>query len=671
MLLPVPHHHRHFSSFDNAILSYLYTYISPNRRKIPWLTAPGVVDHGNQISPVQKFRMGEPTTQTGAASAGLPPRPSIWWMIQPGYIDGSINPPQFYHNADEIRATWAHGWACLSVAEQHHVRQERAKLQPRAPPTTAPSPPPQLAHSATAQPQRPQATNVPTLATTVQSSAMEPTTAPSIMSHPVVFQPAAAQYASVAGPVQQVAVQPGPLRACPAPTPAPTLAPTPAGNMSSPENNPDFVTLRVGIAYKVAAKPTGGRATSGPPKMVIERESKLVYVKLTKDTTRSQFTLDILKAVDLGDKFTVGEIRGPAFKARWTGINAHDASTVETDDMFAIVRSTLLKDRPKNIFIDLDIDQMQAHRVRKRALDAILDDGDEQGAPSHEHGTKVPRVEALPELDRRLGQHILNIEKEWVCEVHRGKHNNPGHCFVKGDNHLPLNRRRKSKWAAALEAKTPGVDLRTPPEWPDFQGPWDGCDSAKPRGRTGPRPSSSTAPIVQAPTAPQVIVQNQSDVGQVMPVLANLIQQQTTLLSSMLGTSSPAPSDVAFSTSAPSSSSSLSFNSSSISSPSKSLPISPIPRRQDIIYYFLMTFYQNSGHNLLPFHEILVDAGYTPSVLSSSSDALQYFQEISGISDDVCQALAEACRSYSARLEEKKDIVRALADDDTLFADYD
>lgn len=66
--------------------------------------------------------------------------------------------------------------------------------------------------------------------------------------------------------------------------------------------------------------------------------------------------------------------------------------------------------------------------------------------------SQVPRIDHYDETQQLHGAFILRLKREWKCEEHRGESGQPGCCYraTGGGQHLGLNNRRLSVWAAAM-----------------------------------------------------------------------------------------------------------------------------------------------------------------------------------------------------------------------------
>ncbi|KAI0311169.1 hypothetical protein OF83DRAFT_780154 [Amylostereum chailletii] len=326
-------------------------------------------------------------------------------------------------------------------------------------------------------------------------------------------------------------------------------------------------------------------------------------------------------------------------------MNKGDAASIESDEDWSAVRDPLLRKRPRDIYIEFDLDSMEVFRIRKRPIDAVLqDENDGNSALS----TEIPKVDSCSEEVQRHAKIILDLKARHKCDEHRGEHGEAGCCYKAPDgSHLGLNRRRLKRWASAIDS------LETTPKYPpnteEFDGVRDGrLQAAKPRGRTGPRLAATSAP-----TAPSQVDTSTA----LIPMVAGLVSQQGAMLSAVLGMAAPMNSPAA-------SISALTPPSSSTSTP-RAPPFSPLPPRHNELFYFLLTFLEQDGHDLLHFHDILASANLTVATLSSIS--LDELVLLTGGSEDVLRILVAVARRFFTRLQMKKDFVCSLLSEEDFF----
>ncbi|KIM71956.1 hypothetical protein PILCRDRAFT_93651 [Piloderma croceum F 1598] len=112
---------------------------------------------------------------------------------------------------------------------------------------------------------------------------------------------------------------------------------------------------------------------------------------------------------------------------------------------------------------------------------------------------KIPQLDMYSNMQQLHGIHSQHIKNEWQCQQHLGENGRPGACYVTPNGiHIGLNIHRLASWAAAMAAGE--ATKYQPPNIPDFDSAHDGGGTmSRSRGHSGPvaqptaGPSSSTA----------------------------------------------------------------------------------------------------------------------------------------------------------------------------------
>ncbi|GLB45420.1 hypothetical protein LshimejAT787_2500090 [Lyophyllum shimeji] len=382
------------------------------------------------------------------ANVPLQRRPaSQGWLQKPSWIDGGVNPPQFYHSHEEINHTLiAYGQPPIPIPLQN-VRDALAAMHNNSVPSV---PPPYNNFG-------PPAPAYNNFATTALNDPGPP--APAIVS---------------AGPIPES--EAGPAEA-------------PAAEPETPKERLVAITMAFSIPGTVSAR----NPKPAPKKDRITKGASIVLDGIT----RMEFIKAFLAVHDLDDQYSPGVHSGPNFKIWWSNIlgGKGGAHTIQTDAQFATaITDILAKDKTKKtlaaVSVEFDIDTMAGFRIKQPAPWV-----EGNGAAFEEelaYGTHVPQVGAFSEASQLHGHFILQLKQKWKCEKHLGEHGEPGYCYVSDNGHLPLNNLRFKSWASALAAGD--TTKNHPPNAPEFDGVRDGTlPGPRPRGRMGPYPAAASS----------------------------------------------------------------------------------------------------------------------------------------------------------------------------------
>ncbi|KAG1860347.1 hypothetical protein F4604DRAFT_1930239 [Suillus subluteus] len=405
---------------------------------------------------------------------------------------------------------------------------------------------------------------------------------------------------------------------------------------------PDTVTIPVmGHLVSITMAYTAPDKTGRGLKLVVKKFKtvKSDHIVL-EDITRTTFIQMFLTIHELADQYSPGVHSGPGFKLSWTGSpgGKSGATTIENDHDFNVTISALMKKKKDTcaVSVEFDTDMMDGFRIRKRPhslTEATVQDQDEELA----YGTKVPRFDTFSEDAQLHAQYIIQLKKKWSCAKHQGEHGQDGHCYVSSmGEHLGLNHRKLKMWAAAwvnILYPVSGTFLMSfeaagdatkhePPNTADFDGAHDGrLTDVKPRGRTGPRSSSSSASdhtaLLMAAMLP-LLTKHLTPPNHDAPSTSSLV---------------PTPATPSHVKNVPS-------------------PMSPVPDNGLEIHACLGDFFTRKGINLLASETVLMDLELTPDIVPEVPVA-RLCEVLSAVEGCIIK-FQVFCKEWNARLEEKR-----------------
>ncbi|KAJ7724818.1 hypothetical protein DFH07DRAFT_1003564 [Mycena maculata] len=503
-------------------------------------------------------------------------RPSNAWLysLNPGHIDGGVNPPAFYPSQEDI------------IRKMYIWNPGHPMFQP-APSTTGPT--------------------APTATTTT-------TEAPVAL--PVPIDPALQE--------QTVAATPTPLEL--------------AGHQVSV------------IEVRPAPEKTTSTRTGKPAARKDERESKFDYIKL-EDMSCCDFVTAFLKVHDCAEEYSPGVHSGPPFKMSWTGSSGGKAGaiTIENDREYQLAVAALKQKNNPAVTVEYNISLMEGYRVRKRSssvsslssspfssLPSTPCPSPKKAFPHHEaqdddpellYGTKVPRVDDFTPQAQLNGHMVLKLKDKWVCEKHQGEHGEPGHCYIDASgNHIGLNNRKFAMWSSSIVAGE--ATIHEPPNTVEFDGLRDGrITSTRPRGRGGPRPSTSSGSGGNSDATTLLL-------AAMLPLITNLHKPAS-------GEPPVTPPRANTAAATP-------------EAPKKTVapPMSPFAEPGSELHVCLLDFLKHKKIDLLHLEMVFSELELTPDIITEVPMAR--LREISGMVEGRLWKFKIFCRDWTERLDEKR-----------------
>ncbi|KAG8685087.1 hypothetical protein FRC09_014970 [Ceratobasidium sp. 395] len=289
-----------------------------------------------------------------------------------------------------------------------------------------------------------------------------------------------------------------------APAPAKPVNVEQGPNVNESQRNDDPLLNYIVTVSCLMTETTAARTRGRPP-----TTKKTQSTRMSKDIrvdTMGRFEIfnAALALHELNDQFKASKDHCPGFKMWFTGINGgkNTAPTISDDKDLALLVGQLAASKKKpdeiTVFILFDVDDLDAYRVRKR----------------------VPRLGDMDINTVLHGDFVLKLKAQHKCEEHRGEHGEPGYCYVwPNGQHLGLNHRRLTMWAAAMAAGE--ATRHAPPNVPEFDGPQgSGTVTVKQRGRVTavPAPAPAPVPSTSASDATSVLI------AAMVPLLTSLTQ---------------------------------------------------------------------------------------------------------------------------------------------------
>lgn len=543
------------------------------------------------------------------------------WLRQPAWIDGGVEPPQFYVSHEEINETLvAYGLPPLPLPRgapaMNNIRRAGPSIQVRAP--TSPAAPPHLPPS--------HLTGVfgPARADSV---ALDPHVHGAGHALPAEEAPHGDMQAFNNAPPVDVARPTNaalPVDAAPVPAAANDDANTaqpinePVGAVTGPVE--DLYPVSVGISYMRAssAKP----ASRGKPAPMAKMDvNKVTHIALNETTTRSDFIRACLKVHGLDKKYALDTDLGPRFRFSWKGSagGRSRAAAIDTDENWRATLPGALR-KKADILVEFDLKDLQAAKAMQHPIGE-----DEEGDYELLCGTQVPAVEQFSEADQLHGAIILKLKKQWKCMDHSGEHGEDGYCYVIKDTdgaasnvHYALNPRRLRDWAAGIAAHKD--TLYMPPASILDGGPRNvqGPDGAKPRGRTGPRPPplGAASPAVDPSTL----------MATAMVPLALMAMER---MSGMMGSGANQVTGAA-------------------GAPANGVPAYPRPRPGQELRYCLVALHDTKGIDLLAAEGKLAEHDFTPDVIPDVPVA--QLAALLGVTEGKVLKLRQFCVQWLAQM---------------------
>lgn len=546
---------------------------------------------------------------------------SRYWLERGGWIDGAVNPPQYYYSNEEIEHTRQAAFTAIerSGAPLANVQTVYVPAQRRV---LAPSPArqgPRVAAEDQAQPPPPYEPPLPYRGQASQGSAARAEAG-------VPEEPR--------GPPSDVQEIRENAPTAPGSAPAGTDGPGVLANAPASANNATNGAMgralggnvvAVTLVYTVKEK---GPSTRGS--RVVSKKTQVTknaLISFSEDLGRADFVAAMLKAHDLADQYAAGPHAGPGFKIWWTGVNKTAAATIDTDDDFAIAIGAILRKRPSSITAELNADNMDGFRIRKRPLAAAMAIDEDNELLD---GTMVPRLDMYSDEMQLHGGIIMELKALHKCTEHLGENGDTGYCYKTENGHVRLNNRRFKMWAAAIAAHESTKSV--PPNTAEFDGVRDGQLSVmKSRGRSGPRPlSSSSQPTASSAVDPNVLL-----MAAFVPLLQNMANMQTpgAGLSSQAMPSTPKHRRIA------------------------SPPLSPLPEHHTDLHSCLLDFLNKQGVDFLVYEESLAEKRLTPDILGKIP--AERLCTITGAVEGDVWKLREFATEWQARLLKKRSHVQA------------
>ncbi|EPQ53368.1 hypothetical protein GLOTRDRAFT_95326 [Gloeophyllum trabeum ATCC 11539] len=377
-----------------------------------------------------------------AAEGGQMRPVSRYWLERGGWIDGAVNPPQYYYSNEEIEHTRQAAFTAIerSGAPLANVQTVYVPAQRRV---LAPSPArqgPRVAAEDQAQPPPPYEPPLPYRGQASQGSAARAEAG-------VPEEPR--------GPPSDVQEIRENAPTAPGSAPAGTDGPGVLANAPASANNATNGAMgralggnvvAVTLVYTVKEK---GPSTRGS--RVVSKKTQVTknaLISFSEDLGRADFVAAMLKAHDLADQYAAGPHAGPGFKIWWTGVNKTAAATIDTDDDFAIAIGAILRKRPSSITAELNADNMDGFRIRKRPLAAAMAIDEDNELLD---GTMVPRLDMYSDEMQLHGGIIMELKALHKCTEHLGENGDTGYCYKTENGHVRLNNRRFKMWAAAIQ----------------------------------------------------------------------------------------------------------------------------------------------------------------------------------------------------------------------------
>ncbi|KAI0313041.1 hypothetical protein OF83DRAFT_1176045 [Amylostereum chailletii] len=158
---------------------------------------------------------------------------------------------------------------------------------------------------------------------------------------------------------------------------------------------------------------------------------------------------------------------------------------------------------------------MDGFKTRKRALSPEMDPCG--SSAERQTGTRVPSVEDYSGEMCAVAKAIGDINNAWPCSLHTG------HCYLDSEGiHILLTCFRKKQWGSFLASSPTHSALEPPPdtllaEWSNMA--TTPTSSAKPRGRTGPKPSPESVPDKSSAVDPSMLM-----MGMIAPLATMAMQ---------------------------------------------------------------------------------------------------------------------------------------------------
>ncbi|KAA1475512.1 hypothetical protein DENSPDRAFT_883621 [Dentipellis sp. KUC8613] len=538
--------------------------------RIPGRSAAASGTSTTDVQPVSNREQAAKSVDRGtpnvrAGKENIAPLPSDVWLQNPAWIDGAVNPPQFYMSqAQMVDALQAAANAGIPIPPGPGAAMLAAARAGDAPVSAATARPAN-------RPSEQVCDTVNTSAGIAQKSAAEPTNK--------ALDPSLSAGNSVLGD---------------------------AGYLV-------YVTHTLSVLDNTPAV----RGSKSAPKKVKTPTTKFEYIDV-QNISRVKFFQACLRVHDLADHFSAGVHSGPAFKLWWTGSNGGKAGalTIETDRDFALAQSALLQKNKKTVAVsvEFDTDQMNGFRIRRQGL---LPSPTQDPTDELAFGTKVPNVDAFSDQSQIHGAIILELKAKWPCQQHLGEHGEDGFCYVTANaEHIRLNARKLKFWAAAIAAHE--ATKNEPPNTVEFDGFRDGrLSMARPRGRSGPHPASSSSQSSPGVDTSQLLM---------AAILSNMNNKRSR---------SRSPEEMR----TPSTSRAF------------AVPLSPPPAAGTELHTCLTDFLEAKGIDFRGFENALLLLDFTPDVIPFVS--ISRLCEVTNSVEGRAIKFQAFCKAWSSRQEEK------------------
>ncbi|KAH9961625.1 hypothetical protein BGW80DRAFT_1463752 [Lactifluus volemus] len=346
-----------------------------------------------------------------------------------------------------------------------------------------------------------------------------------------------------------------------------------------------------------ASKPTDGDASVSPAvaRIDIRDPRVLANIRLFIDgISWEDFLTQVLHTHGLDQDYRPGfPIR--LWYTRSLG-GEKKAPTISTEDEFERSKASILKKSGQcDIGIQFDLDMMDRYRIRN---DASLVNG----------------------------KNILILKAHHTCQLHKGEHGEPGHCYIAPNGaHVPLNNRKFAQWASAMTANEATKD--TPPNCEDFEAAFHGQgEGPRPRGRTGPHPTSFSAPTTGPPSTSSVDINALLAVA-LLPMINRMTQDSANLGNGFVHGVNPAV-----------------------------LAISPQPNPSTAtvaeITDFLDAFKCATQFDVMNRASTLADLDFTPSLIANGMISSTHLGEVLGLQEGGVLAIQKFAREWVARRDE-------------------
>ncbi|KAJ7330944.1 hypothetical protein DFH08DRAFT_815028 [Mycena albidolilacea] len=272
---------------------------------------------------------------------------------------------------------------------------------------------------------------------------------------------------------------------CFLPAPPVTLA---GSAPQSPEESEDLEPARlfyVHVTLEWTENTKSGRNSTRPKKM---HEAKLVSTPVdVLSLSRIAFVPIALSAHAYNDLYIAGVASGPAMHIFWTGSpgGKGGAAVVRFDADWNIIVQKLRKASKKldTISVVFNLDMMEGFKQRSKRIHSP-----DPYESELSYGTRVPNTANYTPVQIAVAGAIDEIKAAHSCKEH-------GTCFIDANlDHLEMNRFCLSMWGQAVIA---GKCIAGDPPPKELLSSWTGSTSSqsmsKPRGRSGPYPSQSSA----------------------------------------------------------------------------------------------------------------------------------------------------------------------------------